>query len=46
MARQIGERYVCEKCGATVVYEKGCPCPKADDHSEVCCGTQMKPAGK
>lgn len=42
MSRRVGERYRCEKCGAELVYEKGCPCPEAMAHSEVCCGQQMK----
>jgi hypothetical protein len=42
MARQVGARYVCEKCGAELVYEKACPCPEAHAaHSEICCGQQM-----
>ncbi|MEZ5399884.1 MAG: hypothetical protein R2729_09445 [Bryobacteraceae bacterium] len=46
MARKVGDRYVCEKCGAALVYEKACPCPEttAHGHSEVCCGQQMKPS--
>ena len=43
MSRKAGERYVCEKCGATLVYEKACPCGQGV-HSEVCCGQQMKRA--
>lgn len=52
MPRKAGERYRCEKCGAVLVYEKECPCPDATQHSEICCGVQMKriedkaPAGK
>lgn len=46
MARNAGDRYVCEKCGAVLVYEKACPCPEGDRHSEICCGQQMKAAGK
>ena len=42
MARNVGDRYVCEKCGAVLVYEKACPCPPGDPHSEICCGQQMK----
>lgn len=42
MARQVGERYVCEKCGAQLVYEKACPCADGGNHSEICCGEQMK----
>jgi hypothetical protein len=42
MARQVGDRYVCEKCGAQLVYEKPCPCPESMPHSEICCGKQMK----
>ncbi len=42
MTRKAGDRYVCEKCGATLVYEKGCPCPPNVPHLELCCGTQMK----
>lgn len=42
MPRQIGDRYVCEKCGAQLVYEKPCPCPESMPHSEICCGEQMK----
>jgi hypothetical protein len=48
MPRNVGDRYVCEKCGAVLVYEKACPCPERDDHAhaEICCGQQMKLAGK
>ena len=42
MPRKVGERYVCEKCGAQLVYEKACPCPEGMKHSEICCGEQMK----
>jgi hypothetical protein len=42
MPRAAGDRYVCEKCGAVLVYEKGCPCPPGIPHSEICCGEQMK----
>jgi hypothetical protein len=42
MPRKAGDRYVCEKCGATLVYEKACPCPEGMPHSEICCGEQMK----
>jgi hypothetical protein len=42
MPRAAGDRYVCEKCGAELVYEKGCPCPPGMPHSEICCGEQMK----
>lgn len=42
MARSTGDRYVCTKCGATLVYEKPCPCPAGMPHSEICCGEQMK----
>jgi hypothetical protein len=45
MARQVGARYVCEKCGAALVYEKACPCPEGHAHSEICCGQQMKAVG-
>jgi len=42
MPRKTGDRYVCEKCGAELVYEKPCPCPEGMAHSESCCGRQMK----
>jgi hypothetical protein len=42
MSRAVGDRYLCEKCGAQLVYEKPCPCPEGMPHSEICCGTQMK----
>jgi hypothetical protein len=45
MARNVGDRYVCEKCGAKIVYEKACPCTEGA-HSEICCGQQMKAVGK
>jgi hypothetical protein len=47
MARKVGERYVCEKCGAVLVYEKACDCPEGGTHahSEICCGQQMKATG-
>jgi hypothetical protein len=41
MARNVGDRYACEKCGAQLVYEKACPCPGTAKHSEICCGEQM-----
>jgi hypothetical protein len=42
MARKVGDRYLCEECGAQLVYEKPCPCPEGKPHSEICCGVQMK----
>jgi hypothetical protein len=42
MTREVGERYLCEKCGAMLVYEKACPCPPSMPCSEICCGEQMK----
>jgi hypothetical protein len=42
MAREVGERYACDKCGAQLVYEKRCPCPPESEHAEICCGVQMK----
>jgi len=42
MSRKVGDRYVCEKCGAQLVYEKPCPCPEGMPHQEICCGDQMK----
>jgi hypothetical protein len=42
MARNVGDRYVCDKCGAVLVYEKACPCPDTMPHSEICCGQQMR----
>jgi len=41
MSRETGSRFMCDSCGATLVYEKGCPCGNAMPHSEVCCGEQM-----
>jgi hypothetical protein len=29
MAQKVGDRYMCEKCGAVLVYEKACPCPES-----------------
>ncbi|HHV22306.1 MAG TPA: hypothetical protein GXZ30_12365 [Propionibacterium sp.] len=40
MTRQVGERYLCEKCGAQLVYEKPCDCTTGR-HEEICCGAQM-----
>jgi hypothetical protein len=45
MARNVGDRYTCEKCGAVLVYERACPCPEGMAHSEICCGQQMKAVG-
>jgi hypothetical protein len=45
MPRNAGDKYVCEKCGAVLVYEKACTCTHGGPHSEICCGQQMKPAG-
>ncbi len=42
MSRSAGARYECEECGAVLVYEKPCPCPSEDEHSEICCEKQMK----
>ncbi|HMS87416.1 MAG TPA: hypothetical protein PK748_12540 [Acidimicrobiales bacterium] len=44
MPRDAGDRYVCEKCGSTLVYEKACPCAGDMPHSEICCGEQMAKA--
>ena len=45
MSRETGDRYVCEKCGAALVYEMACPCPPDMPHVEICCGQQMKKVG-
>lgn len=42
MPRAIGDRYVCDKCGAELVYSKPCDCPEGKPHSEICCGQQMR----
>lgn len=42
MSREAGERYKCEKCGCVLVYEIPCPCGDQMQHSEICCGEQMK----
>ncbi len=42
MTRNVGDRYVCEKCGAALVYQTPCSCPPSMPHSEICCGVQMK----
>lgn len=42
MPRKAGDRYVCDKCKAALVYEKPCPCPASMPHSEICCGKQMR----
>lgn len=42
MSRNAGDRYVCEKCGAALVYEKPCPCGEQMEHREICCGQQMR----
>jgi hypothetical protein len=42
MARNVADRFMCDRCGAVLVYEKGCPCPDTMPHSEICCGQQMK----
>jgi hypothetical protein len=41
MARNVGTRYECEKCGAVLVYEKACPCPPEMVHKEICCDQDM-----
>jgi hypothetical protein len=41
MGRNAGDRYVCGQCGATIVYEKDCPCCSEDGHAEVCCDKPM-----
>jgi hypothetical protein len=46
MPRSAGDRYMCESCGAVLVYEQPCPCPPDMPHSEICCGEQMKPASQ
>jgi hypothetical protein len=46
MPRQVGERYVCDKCKAELVYEKACPCAPGMPHVEICCGQQMRAVEK
>jgi hypothetical protein len=42
MPRAEGDRFRCEQCSATLVYETPCPCPEDMPHSEICCGQQME----
>lgn len=41
MSRKVNDRYVCEQCGAQIVYEKPCSCSADKPHSEICCDVQM-----
>jgi len=41
MTRKAGDRYQCDECGSTLVYEKDCPCCSEKDHTEVCCDKAM-----
>lgn len=44
MAREAGDRYRCDSCGAEIVYEKPCTCSDGDTHVETCCGQPMSRA--
>jgi hypothetical protein len=39
--RQAGDRYTCQHCDTTLVYETGCTCAESCQHSEICCGSAM-----
>lgn len=47
MSHPVGERLICDECGAEIVFLKACPCgerePKA--HSDTCCGKEMRSLG-
>lgn len=46
MPHPVGERLVCDTCGAEVMFTKPCPCPeKEGHHSDVCCGKEMRSIG-
>jgi hypothetical protein len=40
--RQAGDRFRCQGCGTTLVYETTCSCSEACQHAETCCGTPME----
>jgi transposase-like protein len=39
--REAGDRYRCEECGSTLVYEAECPCCADAEHTETCCSKAM-----
>ncbi len=41
MARREGQRLVCERCKAEILYLKACHCPTEVIHVEICCGQPM-----
>lgn len=44
MPHPVGERLVCDECGAEIVFVKECPCPDSE-HSDMCCGKPMRSVG-
>lgn len=46
MPHPVGERLVCDSCGAEIMFTKACPCPdEAQAHSDRCCGKAMRSIG-
>lgn len=47
MAYEVGERRVCDDCGAEIVFVKACPCPEREPkaHSDICCYKEMRSLG-
>lgn len=39
--REAGDRYRCEQCGSTLLYEAECPCCTDQEHKEICCSEPM-----
>ncbi len=47
MAHPVGERLVCDECGAEIMFVRECPCPEHEPktHATICCGEAMRSLG-
>ena len=44
MANLLGEKFLCDDCGAEIIFVKPCMCPTKEPkaHSNLCCNKEMR----